>query len=37
MNDTDMFMADQDGSNNAQGEDKYLAEVFALDLEVVLT
>lgn len=33
MNDNDMFMADQDGSNNAQGEDRYLVEVLALDLE----
>lgn len=36
MNDSDMFMADQDGTN-AQGEDGYSVEVFALVLEVYLT
>lgn len=34
MNDSDVFMADQDGSNNAQGEDRYFVEVLALVLEV---
>lgn len=33
LNENDVFMADQDGSNNAQGEDRYLVEVLALDLE----
>lgn len=36
MNDSDMFMPDQDGTN-AQGEERFIDEVFALVLEVHLT